>query len=394
MKRSITFFLYLTLLASLSFAQGVRVGDTPGLIWSTQTVGGVPNVLVTVPIAQVNLCAKPANAVPCTNKVTTYTDSTLAVACSLGTQIVLAGTSTCVASPDSQGNWGAWLSPTGGGGPSGNQYEYTVTVNSRSYGPYPYTAGGASGGGGGGSGNATQIQGKDVDVPVTTGCLLQYNGTKFTCALGAASNMDSTIEKTANKDIPGGYLGIDLSGNSNVAHDLTVGNTLNVAGPWLLTTFAPGSPVGAAPSGKTVAAVDSDGFLGASTYPGPFGKVTFSPGAADVTGSTASIGATNLYATAPAGFYNVKLVLNSTTTCSTVGPGGVVASILYTDSAGTVTKATSLMAFTTSGHASANFDVPLFSAGSNNIQYSTTYTACTTGTGTYDIHLTLMRLRN
>jgi hypothetical protein len=125
--------LYTLLLCSaVAFAQGVRLGDSSP-VTSVVTING-NNYVVTVPgtVTTVSMCNKPANGVPCTNRATTYTDSTITIACSTSTQITLAGTSACVARPDAYGNWGMWVAP--------GQYEYTITTLKGNYGPFALTA--------------------------------------------------------------------------------------------------------------------------------------------------------------------------------------------------------------------------------------------------------------
>jgi hypothetical protein len=133
MKRLLIFVLLFLPVAL--HAQGVRVSPSP--ISQRSLVAGQVNVVtVPSPIA-VSFCAAPANAVPCTNKATTYTDSTLGTSCSTATQIVLDGTSACVGVPDTQGNWGVWVPP--------GQYTYTVTTNGTNFGPFFVTASGVTG---------------------------------------------------------------------------------------------------------------------------------------------------------------------------------------------------------------------------------------------------------
>jgi hypothetical protein len=68
----------LILLSALpTFAHGMRFGDGQP-VSSAETSGGV---LCSVPSGTINFCNYPANAVPCTNKATTYTDITLDAAC-------------------------------------------------------------------------------------------------------------------------------------------------------------------------------------------------------------------------------------------------------------------------------------------------------------------------
>src|SRR5574337_1525885 len=137
MKYILSFFL----LCGIAFGQGLKFGDGQP-IQTAQKVGGINNVLVAYPNATINFCNSPANAVPCTNKATTYTDSTLTTPCATSTQVVLAGTTNCVATTDSLGNWGVWV--------AGGQYVYTVTTSAGvSSGPYPASLVQGTGGGSG-----------------------------------------------------------------------------------------------------------------------------------------------------------------------------------------------------------------------------------------------------
>lgn len=123
---------FLAFVCSLGLAQtGIRVGDSLP-IQNTAVVNGV-TVLVPGGVNSIQFCTRPANAVPCTNLATTYTSATLGTACTGTTQVVLAGTTTCVQNTDSLGNWGVWVA-------SGN-YEWTFTnASGASFGPYPVTA--------------------------------------------------------------------------------------------------------------------------------------------------------------------------------------------------------------------------------------------------------------
>jgi hypothetical protein len=129
----------LLLFSGICLAQGVRFGDSLP-VQSTATVPGVSSkVLVAIPNATVNFCAAPANAVPCTNKATTFTDATLTISCPSSSQVVLAGTNNCVSTTDTSGNWGVWV--------KSGAYQYTVTVNGVSSGPFEATPGGSGTGG-------------------------------------------------------------------------------------------------------------------------------------------------------------------------------------------------------------------------------------------------------
>jgi len=116
MNRFLVLFL---LFASSAAAQGIRFSST---VTQQGTVGTSTNVVVLPASPIVKFCLHPANAVPCTNLATTYTDQTLATPCAGATQIVRDGTTTCVASPDAQNNWGVWVAPNTLG------YDYTITL--------------------------------------------------------------------------------------------------------------------------------------------------------------------------------------------------------------------------------------------------------------------------
>lgn len=131
MKRSLFIFILLAFAAS-AHAQGVRVTRQ---LPQEGTIANVTNALLVPANPVVKFCLAPANAVPCTNLAVTYTDSTLVTPCAGATQIVLDATTSCVALPDAQSNWGVWVAP--------GQYTYTVTIAGANLGPYYVTAGGS-----------------------------------------------------------------------------------------------------------------------------------------------------------------------------------------------------------------------------------------------------------
>ena len=117
-----------------AFAQGIRLDSTV-----TQAASGANAGFIMIPAnPQIAFCNFPANSVPCTNRATTFTSNTLATPCNTSTQIVLTGTTSCVASPDAQGNWGVWA--------AAGQYAYTITLpGGINLGPYNVTLGIPSG---------------------------------------------------------------------------------------------------------------------------------------------------------------------------------------------------------------------------------------------------------
>jgi hypothetical protein len=96
-------------LCVMSQAQGIRFGDAVPSQTVVRIPGTSPLVIAVIPNASISFCSAPANAVPCTNKAQTYSDITLTSTCPTGTQVVLNGTSSCVGSSDSLGNWGVWV---------------------------------------------------------------------------------------------------------------------------------------------------------------------------------------------------------------------------------------------------------------------------------------------
>jgi hypothetical protein len=144
MKKAILiFFLFAAI--SAGFSQIRWDLGTPGSAGVVQVAGGAGYPpLYAVPGVSLAFCSYPAvisvPGGPCANVVATYTDLTLTTACPSNAQIVLQGTSTCVATGDANGNLGVNLA-------SGGLYSYTLTVSGVTVGPYTVTLGTISGGG-------------------------------------------------------------------------------------------------------------------------------------------------------------------------------------------------------------------------------------------------------
>lgn len=171
----------LTLLSGALMAQtAIRVGDDrPTLSYITVPAVST-NVLVFIPGARYDMCAAPANAVPCTNLVTTYTDRAESSSCATNLQTVLAGTTSCVAFADSHGRWGMWLDTATNGG----NYEYTIALPDGTYmGPFAISVSG---------GNAANYP--SIDVSALTGTGGSDMLAKFkTCEAIAATLAQPTI---------------------------------------------------------------------------------------------------------------------------------------------------------------------------------------------------------
>lgn len=126
-----------------------------------------------------------------------------------------------------------------------------------------------------------------------------------------------------------------------------------------------------------------------------------------LTAQVASIGSTNLQcggAICPAGQYRLYSYIASTVSCGTPGPAAIQLNLTWTDDAGlksnqviplddnnATTLSATLALGTTTGYAQGH--QTFWSTGAANISYSTTYTACSVGTGTYSIRNVLERLQ-
>ena len=107
----------------------------PSISSTTATPYLVANTPPNSPVIAV--CHSPANAVPCTNYVTTYTSA--GVACPNGAQDTPdPNPSACQSTGDAQGNIAFWA-------PNGT-YDYTVCIQNNCSGPYTVTLGAAGSG--------------------------------------------------------------------------------------------------------------------------------------------------------------------------------------------------------------------------------------------------------
>ncbi len=112
---------------------------------------------------------------------------------------------------------------------------------------------------------------------------------------------------------------------------------------------------------------------------------------ADPGAKTASISSTPIV---PANTYGVPAMwsmnwyMDSTTTCATPGPAGVTLTFSWTDETGARTFTSASLALGVNSATSIlNGAVTMYVAANAAINYSTAYTACTTGTGTYQLRV-------
>src|SRR5215469_15931549 len=142
MKKILILLIWIAILVSCSRRQEQQPKSVQGsrydnFIWQTTRISG-NDVFIPVPNASVKLCNSPANRVPCTNLVQTFTDITMSVPCALTQQVVLGHGSSCQGTTDQNGAFGFWV-------PAGT-YDYTVSTTTGNYGPYTITLMGGGGG--------------------------------------------------------------------------------------------------------------------------------------------------------------------------------------------------------------------------------------------------------
>jgi hypothetical protein len=120
-------------------------------------------------------------------------------------------------------------------------------------------------------------------------------------------------------------------------------------------------------------------------------------GLSDVTAQTTSQTTVNILASTPsAGQFKIDYYLDQNAVCATPGPGQVYATFNWTDashahSASTV-PVNFLAALSTAG-GYVQGTIPIYSATSSAVSYTTTVTACTTGSASYDLHASLSELK-
>jgi len=147
------------------------------------------------------------------------------------------------------------------------------------------------------------------------------------------------------------------------------------------------------------------GYFGTAVYTPALllqGSANSSGGPVNLTGQTASIATTNLLTGATVGQYAINVYLESDASCSSPGSAVVAVTVGWGDRTGARTMTVPLQGSgITSGAvalgSTANFGEAAMTiwnnSASNNLTYSTSYTACTTGTGTYALYITYRRVQ-
>jgi hypothetical protein len=93
--------------------------------------------------------------------------------------------------------------------------------------------------------------------------------------------------------------------------------------------------------------------------------------------------------TGSVGSFMIRYYLTQNAVCATPGPGQVLATFSWTDATHAHSAATIPLPFvaalsTVGGYLQGL--IPIYSATASAISYTTTVTACSTGTATYDLH--------
>jgi hypothetical protein len=151
---------------------------------------------------------------------------------------------------------------------------------------------------------------------------------------------------------------------------------------------ATGTTVSCPGTGFTVSsaglALVYDGITGAGlTFP-------VTQGISNVTAQTASQTSVNILASTPAaGSYLIRYYIDQNATCTTPGLGQVLATFTWTDGTHAHSAVTVPLPFlsalsTTGGYLQGV--IPIYSATASAIAYTSTFTACTSGTPSYDLH--------
>ena len=147
------------------------------------------------------------------------------------------------------------------------------------------------------------------------------------------------------------------------------------------------------------------GYFGTAVYAPALllqGAVNSSGGPVNLNTQTAAIATTNLLSGATVGQYEVSVYLESDATCSTPGSAAVSVTLGWGDRTGARSMTVPLLGSgVTSGAVSlgstANFGQAVVTvwnnSATNNLTYSTNYTGCTSGTGTYALYITYRRMQ-
>jgi hypothetical protein len=147
------------------------------------------------------------------------------------------------------------------------------------------------------------------------------------------------------------------------------------------------------------------GYFGSAVYAPALllqGSVNTSGGPVNLTGQTAAISTTNMLTGATVGQYQISVYVESDASCSSPGSSAVAVTVGWGDRTGARTmtvplQGTGVTSSSVTLGSTSNFGQAVMTvwnnSASNNLTYSTSYTACTTGTGTYALYMTYRRIQ-
>lgn len=121
-------FSLLLILCPLAYSQSNSRFDYSAT--TTTGNGSLPPVLA-IPGAGIQFFS--CSGAACTTAAVTYISATSTTQCAANTQVTWQPNGACVATADSQGNFGGWFAP--------GRYAYTITTRGQTFGPYQFTLG-------------------------------------------------------------------------------------------------------------------------------------------------------------------------------------------------------------------------------------------------------------
>lgn len=116
----------------------------------------------------------------------------------------------------------------------------------------------------------------------------------------------------------------------------------------------------------------------------------------NLTNQTATAGPTNIQASLSAtGQFEIQYYIDERTACATPGSGQVSLTFSWTDVTAARTSAAVVMPFDSASGASSfkSGNIPLFGTSATAVSYTATYTACTSGTGAYDLRVAFIEVQ-
>lgn len=121
--------IFVLLLSTIPLmSQNVRFDPQP--VTTASHTGGQLNPVLAIPNAGISFYTG-CTSIPCSTYASTYPTASSTTSCPASAQVVLQTTSSCIATSDEQGNFGAWFLP--------GQYQYVITALGNTYGPYYFT---------------------------------------------------------------------------------------------------------------------------------------------------------------------------------------------------------------------------------------------------------------